>query len=61
MKVVAFALSVGDVVREIETGVVGVVMAVNVDGRPDRWSPSTAGRPSFTTDGWEPIASVTLP
>lgn len=61
VRVVAFALSVGDVVREISTGVVGVVMAVNVGGNPDRWSPSTSGQPSFTTAGWEAIASVTLP
>ena len=61
VKVVAFALSVGDVVREIETGVVGVVMAINVDGRPDRWSPINRRAPVFTTDGWEPISSITLP
>jgi hypothetical protein len=61
VKVVAFALNVGDVVREIATGVTGVVMAVNVDGNPNRWSPSSAGRPSYTTDGWEPVGTATLP
>lgn len=61
VRVVAFALSVGDIVRELTSGVVAVVMAVNVDGNPDRWSPSTAGRPSYTTAGWEPVGTATLP
>ena len=61
VRVVAFALSVGDVVRDLATGVVAVVQAVNVGGDPNRWSPSTAGRPSYGTDGWEPLTTVTLP
>ena len=62
VKVVAFALTVGEVVQEISTGVVVVVMSINVDGRPDRWSPSLSGKPSYTTDGWQPTgATVTLP
>jgi hypothetical protein len=54
VKVVAFALSVGEPVRNRITGVVEVVQAVNVGGDPNRWSPSTAGRPERTTDDWEP-------
>jgi hypothetical protein len=61
VKVMAFALNVGDIVRELTSGVTAIVMATNVDGNPARWSPSTAGRPSYTTDGWEPIGTATLP
>jgi hypothetical protein len=60
VKVVAFALSVGDVVRN-SRGETYVVQAVNVDGDPNRWSTSTAGRPSFTTDDWQPVGTATLP
>jgi hypothetical protein len=61
VKVMAFGLSPGDVVREVATGVTAVVVATNVNGRPDRWSPAASGQPNFTTAGWEPIGTVTLP
>jgi hypothetical protein len=60
VKVVAFALSVGDVVRN-DRGETYVVQAVNVGGDPNRWSTSTAGRPDFSTEGWEPVGTATLP
>jgi hypothetical protein len=61
VKVVAFALSVGDVVRSRVDGQTVVVQAVNVGGDPNRWSPSTAGRPTLTTEDWEPVGTATLP
>ena len=61
VRVVAFALNVGDVVRDVSTGATAVVMAVNVEGKPDRWSPATSGQPSFTTAGWETVGTANIP
>lgn len=61
VRVVAFALEVGNVVRELATGVTAVVMATNVGGNPNHWSPAASGRPTRSTDGWEVIGNVALP
>lgn len=55
VKVVAFALNVGDTVRNITTGDVVVVQAVGLGPNGDKFSNSTAGRVTYATDDWEPF------
>jgi hypothetical protein len=59
VRVVAFGLAVNDVVEHPREGL-RVVQMVNVDGDPNRWSPSTSGRPSYSTEDWEPRGVATI-
>ncbi|HEV8653101.1 MAG TPA: hypothetical protein VG276_27845 [Actinomycetes bacterium] len=61
VRVVAYALQVGNVVRNRETGEVLVVQAVGLGPTADRWSSATSGSPSYSADGWMVIGSATIP
>jgi hypothetical protein len=54
VKVVAFALTVGDQVRNRQTGDVVVVQAVGLGPDGGLFSNSTSGRQTFSTEDWEP-------
>jgi hypothetical protein len=54
VKVVAFALTVGDQVRNTRTGDVVVVQAVGLGPDGSLFSNSTSGRQTFSTEDWEP-------
>jgi hypothetical protein len=56
VKVVAFALTVGDMVRNSRTGDVVVVQAVGLGPDGGLFSNSTSGRQTFSTEDWEPYA-----
>lgn len=54
VKVVAFAMNVGDQVENRVTGATMTVRAVGLGPAGDKWSNSTSGRETFSTDDWEP-------
>jgi hypothetical protein len=56
VKVVAFALTVGDMVRNRQTGDVVVVQAVGLGPDGGLFSNSTSGRQTYSTEDWEPYA-----
>jgi hypothetical protein len=60
VRVLAFALAVGDVVRNAQTSEVMVVQAVDLGLERDHWSPSPTGRPSYVGDGWVKVGHVDL-
>jgi hypothetical protein len=60
VQVIAFALTVGDVVRKDETGEILVVAAVGLGPDRNLWSPSATGHRTFTGDGWVVIDHIEL-
>jgi hypothetical protein len=54
-------MTVGDVVRNTDTGEVLVVQAVELGPHGDRWSPSMAQRPSYDGAGWSVVGHVDVP
>jgi hypothetical protein len=56
VKVMAFAINVGDPVRNTKTGDVVVVQAVGLGPDGNLFSNSTSGRQTFSTDDWEPFS-----
>jgi hypothetical protein len=60
VRVVAFALAIGDVVRKDDTGETLVVQATGLGPSQDRWSPSAAGRPVYDGAGWMRVGHIDL-
>jgi hypothetical protein len=61
VRVLAFAIAVGDVLDNDQTGERLVVQAVGLGPEQDRWSPSPAGRPLLTGEGWTKVGTFTGP
>jgi hypothetical protein len=55
VKVVAFAINVGDAVRNTRTGDVVIVQAIGLGPDGSLFSNSLSGRQTFSPEDWEPF------
>jgi hypothetical protein len=60
VRVVAVAVQVGDVVRNISTGETLVVQAAGLGPDGSYWSPASAQLPSYVSEGWRVVGHIDL-